>query len=255
MTALAADRKFIRREGKHISAPIIATDTSYLGAMMFVNASGYVSPVATAGFKFAGVNVGGRVDNEAGSAGDYNVKLAVEGEFEMVSSGLSQADIGKVVYASDDQTVTLTAGTPMVGVITEVKAATQPMVKIDGFAFGGGDSASAGEMFIIGGYFGGAVGHTGVTAIEDMEIPYPFRVLRGYAKAQVAPGSSYQCDIVLTDGVTASTVVIDDTATKGENEAINNDYAASTDFDVTLIDDNASGATESVNFHFICQRL
>lgn len=254
MTALAADRKTIESEGKRVVLPVIASDILYLGAMCFRNAAGDASPVATAGFIFSGVNVGGRVDNSSGSAGDLNVTLATTGTYRFVCSGLTKADHGKPVYASDDQTVTLTPGTPQVGFIDGFTTATEANVKIDGIAGTGGLQAE-GELFIISGHFSGAVGAAAVTAIEDMELPYAFKVLRGYAKAQIAPGSGYQCDIVLTDGTTASTVVIDDTATKGEAEAINNSYAADTDFDVTLVDDNASGSTADVNFHFICQRL
>ncbi|MEZ0326274.1 MAG: hypothetical protein ACAH95_10240 [Fimbriimonas sp.] len=87
----------------------------YKGAMVGVNASGYVIPMAhgTASLKFLGV-ANETVDNSAGSAGDKSINVTKSGSFVMKAvSGYvpAIADIGKEVYANSDFEVQIaTAG-------------------------------------------------------------------------------------------------------------------------------------------------
>ncbi len=48
-------------------------------------------------------------DNVAGAAGDVKVRVRTQGAFELPIAGLAITDIGAAVYASDDDTFTLTA--------------------------------------------------------------------------------------------------------------------------------------------------
>lgn len=85
------------------------------GALVGVNASGFVTGMApgTAGLRFVGV-AGETVDNAAGAAGDKSLNVAKAGSFVMkAASGFTpaQADLGKEVYAASDWEVqTASAG-------------------------------------------------------------------------------------------------------------------------------------------------
>lgn len=250
MTALAADRKTVRQDRDFIKEPMIASDIIYLGGMCFRNTSGYISPVPTAGFKFAGV-AAEQQDNSSGSAGDLEVDLFKDGIHHMVGSSLAQADVGKPLYASDDQTVTLTPGGVYVGNLAYFKSATVAPVDI----LPGIMAAGGADVFLLSVFWGSTVGTAAVSAMQDFEMPRRWMVLRGYASARVAPSSTYNCDIHLTDGSTSSTVSIATTATKGEAEALNNIYEADTDVDILLVDDNASATTEDVQVTFVCVAL
>ncbi len=87
----------------------------YKGAIVGVNASGYLIPMAhgTASLKFIGV-ANETVDNSAGSAGDKSINVTKSGSFVMKAvSGYTPAiaDIGKEVYANSDFEVQIaTAG-------------------------------------------------------------------------------------------------------------------------------------------------
>ena len=132
MTALAADKLVDRKEGELV-AHEVAVDVIYLGAIVKINAAGYLAPMAAeAGGAFAGM-AAENVDNSAGSAGDLEGRVHKKGIFQMVSSGLSQSDVGSAVYASDDQTVSTTQGSNemLVGYIQKVVSATEALVRID----------------------------------------------------------------------------------------------------------------------------
>jgi hypothetical protein len=78
----------------------------YKGALVGVNSSGYLVPMAhgTASLKFVGVT-NETVDNSAGSAGDKSVNVTKTGSFVMKAvTGYSPAiaDLGKEVYANSD---------------------------------------------------------------------------------------------------------------------------------------------------------
>lgn len=75
------------------------------------------------------------VDNSAGAAGAKTVEVYTEGEYLLTGSGFAQADVGVVVYASDDQTVTKTStNNVLLGRITRFVSATQVWVKLLPFA-------------------------------------------------------------------------------------------------------------------------
>lgn len=109
MTTLADDkiRKFDTQDELN-DYPVIATDIIYEGSAVGDNASGYARPLV-AGDPFRGF-ADERADNSTGSAGDINVRVRVKGRVELPISGLAITDVGKPVYASDDNAFTLTAG-------------------------------------------------------------------------------------------------------------------------------------------------
>jgi len=71
------------------------------------------------------------VDNSAGNAGDTGITVARDGIFAFNMSGLVQADVGKQVWFSDDNTVTTTPGQVFAGVIVTIDSAGLCWVCID----------------------------------------------------------------------------------------------------------------------------
>lgn len=133
MAALSAKTDREEKEGKIVSHPVVASDIIYAGALVKHNAAGFLAPCAAeAGAVFAGVAVES-IDNSAGSAGDKSCRVEKKGNFLMNGTGLSQADVGSAVFASDDNTVSTTQGSneQQVGRIVEFISATQVRVKID----------------------------------------------------------------------------------------------------------------------------
>lgn len=109
MTTLAADKSRAYESGAVNSLPVIASDIIYEGAMVGDNGSGYARPLV-AGDPFRGIALR-KADNSAGAAGDVRVELRPNGFVELPISGLAITDAGKDVYASDDDTFTLTQST------------------------------------------------------------------------------------------------------------------------------------------------
>ena len=93
----------------------LAANKIYKGALVGVNSSGYLVPMAhgTASLKFMGI-ANETVDNSAGAAGDKSVNVTKCGSFVIPpASGYTPAigDLGKEVYAfSDSEVQTSTSG-------------------------------------------------------------------------------------------------------------------------------------------------
>jgi hypothetical protein len=109
MTTLAADKVRAFEIGDRNDLPVIANDIIYEGAAVGENGSGYMRPLA-AGDAFVGFAIE-RVDNTGGSAGDKTVAVRQKGRVQLPVSGAAIGDLGKPVYASDDDTFTLTQST------------------------------------------------------------------------------------------------------------------------------------------------
>lgn len=108
MAALAADRKTPLRSGEFRLVPVAAATVIYAGAMVARDSSGNAVPAAdTAGLVVLG-RAEARADNSLGAAGDVSVTIR-EGVFAYAHSGLTLANVGKPVFALDDQTVGLSS--------------------------------------------------------------------------------------------------------------------------------------------------
>ncbi len=118
----------------------------FKGALLAINASGYLIPIAhgTASLKFAGV-ANESVDNLAGAAGDKGLNVVKSGAFVFKAvAGFTPviADIGKDVYANTDWEVQIaTAGLTnqyKVGTITALETtstgAVGVRVRIDNYS-------------------------------------------------------------------------------------------------------------------------
>lgn len=109
MTTLAADAPRDFYQGDFHEFPMIASDIIYQGAAVGDNASGYARPLV-AGDPFRGF-AELKADNAAGVAGAVYVRCKTRGRIKLAISALAITDVGKDVFASDDNTFTLTQST------------------------------------------------------------------------------------------------------------------------------------------------
>jgi len=127
MTALSDNRATdSRNEGNKIGYPVAASTTIYAGSIVMIDEAGYARPAASRAGLCGAVGVAvAKVDNSSGSAGDLDVQVQ-SGEFKFAGTTLSQADVGKVVYAEDDQTIDNTRGVneATAGILTEYVSAS-----------------------------------------------------------------------------------------------------------------------------------
>lgn len=110
MTTLSADKPREYHLGDFEDYPVVASDIIYEGAAVGENGSGYARPLQ-AGDVFLGFNQE-TADNSTGSAGDIRARTRTKGRIVLPISGLAiTANDRPAVYASDDDTFTLTAST------------------------------------------------------------------------------------------------------------------------------------------------
>jgi hypothetical protein len=130
MTALVQDAQRVEQQGKLIEMPVEAAAVIYKNAILSILPNGNVAPQdsATAGTVFAGI---------AYEAADYPagkevVRVITEGAFEFDGAGFVQADLGKEVYASNDNDVTIApaANEDSIGRLVKVISATKVLVKL-----------------------------------------------------------------------------------------------------------------------------
>lgn len=132
--ALSADqpRNYARRGDEADAAAQV--DVAYAGGALTYDSNGDVGPLLTSE-NFAGFAVK-QTDNSAGSAGDKTVRYLSEGLIELSVVGLNDAaDLAAAVYATDDNTFTLTAsGALQIGKVHQVTDAsnTKALVKFEG---------------------------------------------------------------------------------------------------------------------------
>ncbi len=150
--ALTADRLTDQFGTPDVTLPVLhafpqGVNTIYAGSLVATNSSGYaVRASADVTLKIWGVAEKQSVN--AGSAGDINV-LVRKGCFYFAQTGttITKADVGKLCYASDDQTVSLSdsSGTrPAAGVVMQVRADAQVAVYVGQPALYQTDAVSAG---------------------------------------------------------------------------------------------------------------
>jgi hypothetical protein len=108
MTTLAAAKPRTYQLGEMEDLPMIAADIIYEGAAVGDNASGLARPLVAAD-PFLGF-AERTADNSAGAASAINVRVRTRGCIQLAVTGVaSAADVSETVYASDDDTFTLTS--------------------------------------------------------------------------------------------------------------------------------------------------
>lgn len=112
------------------SLAVAASVHVYKGSFVGLNASGYARPL-TAGDAFAGLAYE-ESDNSAGSNGAKSVRVYTLGDFAHALSGATAAHIGRPVFASSDDTLTFTSdGNTYVGVVSDVPASGEIILRLD----------------------------------------------------------------------------------------------------------------------------
>lgn len=128
MAALTADRNTSRREPDRILLPAAAAKKFYAGAMVCLDGNGNATPGAAATTLRGLGRCEAFVDNSAGIAGALNVDVRMGCFLWNNSAGgdaITEANVGRVCFVVDDNTVALTdgAGTrSRAGVIKDVDA-------------------------------------------------------------------------------------------------------------------------------------
>lgn len=106
MTTLAADKPRAIEGGNRNEYPIIASDIIYAGAAVgVVDGTGHAKPLV-AGNRFVGF-AEAIADNSNGAAADINVRVVESGKAQLSVSGAVITDVGQPVYATDDDTFSL----------------------------------------------------------------------------------------------------------------------------------------------------
>ncbi len=131
MTTRASDALREYQLGDVEEYPAIAADIIYQGSAVGENGSGYSRPLV-AGDPFQGFALE-QCDNAAGSAGDKRVKVRTRGRIVLPISGLAiTANDRPAVYASDDDTFTLTASTnSLIGYVSRWVSTGVAVVEFD----------------------------------------------------------------------------------------------------------------------------
>lgn len=133
--ATTTERKITRADSDKGSCPVAASTKVPGGTLVFFNTSGYaINAIAAGANKLLGVSYT-TADNSGGANGDLTVEYWRRGQFEFAIAAATQADVGKRVYAVDNDTVSKTStNQTYVGTISEVLSATSVMVDLDPLA-------------------------------------------------------------------------------------------------------------------------
>jgi hypothetical protein len=131
VTTLAAQTVRKYELGDIESYPVIASDIIYEGAAVGENASGYARPLAAAD-PFLGFAIA-TVDNSSGAAGDLRVEVRQRGKVQLAIASIAiTANDRPAVYASDDDTFTLTAtSNSLIGYVSRWVSAGVAIVEFD----------------------------------------------------------------------------------------------------------------------------
>lgn len=135
MTALSADRQTTRKDmgAGGIKSYPAGVDVIYQGGMVGIPSDGYVEAMVVGTcLRFAGVAVE-KVDNSGGSNGDLDVRVYTKGVYKFAASSITQAMVGKMMYAVDDQTFDDDPGVygVPVGILVEYVSTTEGWIDIE----------------------------------------------------------------------------------------------------------------------------
>lgn len=144
MAAAERDRDGLRSPGAEQWYPVAGGVRVFRHTFVGVGTSGYLQPLAdVGGLEYVGVS-GAAIFLKGGFSGgaadgDRSCPVWQDGEFQFLyEGGATQAEVGQVAYALDDQTVTtdrpLTVEGYAVGRVAQVVSPTLVRVNITGFA-------------------------------------------------------------------------------------------------------------------------
>jgi hypothetical protein len=130
MTALATDSNRIYELGDINQVPVKGSSIIYQGAAVGGHSSGYARSIAN-GDKFLGF-ADEHIDNSGGGDGLKTVRVRKCGAILLDISGVALGDIGKSVYATDDNTFTLSdTNAVYIGQISRIDSSGVALVEFD----------------------------------------------------------------------------------------------------------------------------
>lgn len=130
MTALATDSNRIYELGDINQVPVKGSSIIYQGAAVGGHSSGYARSIAN-GDKFLGF-ADEHIDNSGGGDGLKTVRVRKRGAILLDISGVALGDIGKSVYATDDNTFTLSdTNAVYIGQISRIDSSGVALVEFD----------------------------------------------------------------------------------------------------------------------------
>lgn len=135
MTTLAANKSRVFEQGRANTLAVIAADIIYEGAAVgVVVGTGHARPLV-AGDQFAGF-AERKADNSAGAAAAINVDVIRDGQIELTVAGVTITDVGRPVYATDDDTYQMSpVGGSFVGFVKRHVSSGVAIVVFDAFQF------------------------------------------------------------------------------------------------------------------------
>lgn len=127
--ALSADSPRDYGIGDISEHPVLASTKIYEGAAVVVDGNGWAKPLAV-NLEFVGF-AQRQADNSAGANGDKKVKVNRHGLIQLAVTGVDATKVGEAVYASDDNTFTLTkaTGLPRIGKVLQHVSGTTCIVE------------------------------------------------------------------------------------------------------------------------------
>ena len=131
--ALSANRDIDHYVDQELrSFKVAANQHIYKGGFVGLSSGGYAQAL-TAGDLFVGIAYE-EADNSSGSAGDISVRVYTLGDFEHALSGAAISNVGDVVYASADDTLTFTStDNSYVGCTVDVPSSGQIILRLETF--------------------------------------------------------------------------------------------------------------------------
>ena len=130
MTTLAVNKTRDYQMGDEEEYLVIASDIIYQGAAAGDNGAGYARPLV-AGDLFRGFAIA-IADNSAGSAGTISVNVKKRGNVTLSVSGVTITDVGQPVYATDDDTFTMSPiGASFIGFVDRFISSGLAVVSFD----------------------------------------------------------------------------------------------------------------------------
>jgi len=130
MTTKSQDGQLTLGLGDMNDIPVISSEIIYkTSAVGSVLASGHARPLTTSD-RFEGFCIE-KADNSTGSAADINCRIQRKGQIKLSVTGAVITDIGRPVYASDDNTFALAGIGVYIGRVTRFISAGVCMVSFD----------------------------------------------------------------------------------------------------------------------------
>ncbi len=133
MAALSDNRETDRKDGILLAIPVKGSTIIYKGALVAIDANGFLVPASDTAALRSGLVAYEKVDNSTGADGDVKCRCYRKGIFLFDATSITQAMVGQMMYVVDDQTFDDATGTNgiMVGRLVEHVSATKGWIDIE----------------------------------------------------------------------------------------------------------------------------